>query len=125
MAVHAEPRLELVELRPELVEEAVGVLARGMRANPVHVAAFGPDPDRRVRILYRMFNDLFRVFQDWDAVCARQSAARSSVRRRGPSTLMCRRETSTPCFSPSRTSAPVIKSISVGLCASTSSSIDG
>jgi ribosomal protein S18 acetylase RimI-like enzyme len=26
---------------------AVGVLARGMRDNPLHVAAFGPDPERR------------------------------------------------------------------------------
>src|SRR4029079_8807390 len=33
--------------------------------------------------------------------------------------------TGTPCRSPSRTSAPVIRSISVGRCASTSSSIEG
>jgi GNAT superfamily N-acetyltransferase len=72
VAVHAQPRLELVELRPDLLDEAVGVLARGMRDNPIHVAAFGPDPERRVRILFRMFSDLFRVIQGWEAVCARR-----------------------------------------------------
>jgi GNAT superfamily N-acetyltransferase len=72
VAVDAEQQLEFVELRPELVDEAVGVLARGMRANPLHVAAFGPDPDRRGRILVRMFSDLFRVMSRWEAVCARR-----------------------------------------------------
>jgi GNAT superfamily N-acetyltransferase len=70
MAVHAEPKVELVDLRTVQVEEAVGVLARGMRDNPIHVAAFGSDPERRVRILYRMFSDLFRVLKRWEAVCA-------------------------------------------------------
>jgi ribosomal protein S18 acetylase RimI-like enzyme len=40
---------------------AVGVLARGMRDNPLHVAAFGDDPERRRRSLERMFTTLFRV----------------------------------------------------------------
>src|SRR5438128_6555199 len=75
MAVHADSRLELVELQPELLEEAVGVLARGMRDNPIHVAAFGPDPERRVRILFRMFGDLFRVLEGYGAVCARRDGA--------------------------------------------------
>jgi GNAT superfamily N-acetyltransferase len=75
VAVHAQPRLELVQLRPELLDEAVGVLARGMLANPIHVAAFGPDPDRRVRILFRMFGDLFRVLRGWEAVCALRDGA--------------------------------------------------
>jgi GNAT superfamily N-acetyltransferase len=72
VAVHAQPRLELVDLGPDLLDEAVGVLARGMRANPIHVAAFGPDPERRVAILFRMFSDLFKVLEGWDAVCARR-----------------------------------------------------
>ena len=38
------------DLRPADIPEAVGVLARGMRDNPLHVAAYGPDPDRRERI---------------------------------------------------------------------------
>src|SRR3954449_10812852 len=75
MALHAEPTLELVELEPHLLDEAVGVLARGMRDNPIHVAAFGPDPERRGRILLRMFGDLFRVLEGYRAVCARRDGA--------------------------------------------------
>ena len=37
---------------------AAGVLARGMRDNPGHVALFGPDPIRRVRALTTMFGAL-------------------------------------------------------------------
>jgi GNAT superfamily N-acetyltransferase len=35
--------------------DAVGVLARGMRDNPLHVSAFGDDPDERVAYLIEMF----------------------------------------------------------------------
>lgn len=70
MALRSESKLELVDLGTVQLDEAVGVLARGMRDNPIHVAAFGPDPERRVRILYRMFSDLFRVLKRWQAVCA-------------------------------------------------------
>jgi hypothetical protein len=55
---------EQVRLRPVTPDEheaAVGILARGMRDNPVHVAAFGPDPDRRQWCLERMFRGLLRV----------------------------------------------------------------
>lgn len=43
---------------PERTELAqiVGVIARGMRDNPVHIAAFGDDPARRVRRISRLFN---------------------------------------------------------------------
>lgn len=75
MSVTAEPQVELVELRPELLDEAAGVLARGMRDNPIHVAAFGPDPQRRARILVRMFGDLFRVLTGYHAMCARMDGA--------------------------------------------------
>jgi GNAT superfamily N-acetyltransferase len=75
MALHAELRVDLVPLQPTLLDEAVGVLARGMRDNPIHVATFGPDPERRVRILFRMFGDLFRVLDGYDAVCARRAGA--------------------------------------------------
>src|SRR4051812_55346 len=71
MSVSAVPRVELVTLRPELLDAAAGVLARGMRDNPIHVAAFGPDPQRRARILVRMFSDLFRVLPGYHAMCAR------------------------------------------------------
>jgi len=36
-------------------EEVVGVLSRGMRDNPVHVAVFGADPETRRRKLRRLF----------------------------------------------------------------------
>lgn len=71
MSAGTVPRVELVELRPGLLDAAAGVLARGMRDNPIHVAAFGSDPHRRARILVRMFSDLFRVLPGYRAMCAR------------------------------------------------------
>jgi GNAT superfamily N-acetyltransferase len=50
-------------LRNEELPAAVAVLARGMRDNPGHVAAFGDDPERRRRSLQRLFSALFRVTQ--------------------------------------------------------------
>jgi GNAT superfamily N-acetyltransferase len=52
--------------------EAIAVLARGMRDNPVHVAAWGPDPERRRRIIERLFGDLFRVFTKQTPICVRR-----------------------------------------------------
>jgi GNAT superfamily N-acetyltransferase len=75
MALHSGLRLDIGDLGPDEVEEAVGVLARGMRDNPVHVAVFGPDPDRRVRMLLRMFGELFRVLPTWSAIAARREGA--------------------------------------------------
>lgn len=49
---------------------AVGVLARGMRDNPLHFAAFGDDAERRRRSLERMFTTLFRVSTDRTAIGA-------------------------------------------------------
>ena len=43
---------------------AVGVVARGMRENPIHLAALGPDPDRRVRLLTRMFTALLATMDN-------------------------------------------------------------
>jgi ribosomal protein S18 acetylase RimI-like enzyme len=36
--------------------DAIGVLARGMRDNPLHIAAYGHDPDHRVEALTGIFN---------------------------------------------------------------------
>jgi GNAT superfamily N-acetyltransferase len=52
-------RLVVADLPVCAFEEAVGVLARGMRDNPIHVAAFGPDPDRRERCQTRLMRCLF------------------------------------------------------------------
>lgn len=49
---------------------AIGVLARGMRDNPGHVAAFGNDPARRQRGLERMFTALFSVMRNLEPSCA-------------------------------------------------------
>jgi GNAT superfamily N-acetyltransferase len=43
------------ELRRDELPAAVGVVARGMRDNPMHVAVFGNDPARRLRRLDAMF----------------------------------------------------------------------
>jgi ribosomal protein S18 acetylase RimI-like enzyme len=55
--------VEVAPLTSADVPAAVGVLARGMRDNPIHVAVLGPDPERRERMLARMFGTLWRL---WD-----------------------------------------------------------
>ena len=47
--------VDVAPLTPDELDAAVGVLARGMRDNPLHVAAFGDDGDRRVGLLTGMF----------------------------------------------------------------------
>ena len=53
---------EVRDLREAEIPDAVGVLARGMRDNPLHVAAYGDDPDRRLRCHAAVMGALFRVF---------------------------------------------------------------
>lgn len=43
------------ELRREEWPSAVEVIARGMRDNPLHIQAFGTNPESRLEILRRMF----------------------------------------------------------------------
>ncbi len=62
--------IEVCDLRPEEVPEAVGVLARGMRDNPLHVAAFGDDPGRRLARQARLFRGFFRAFPAQQPICA-------------------------------------------------------
>ena len=59
-------------IRPGELSAAVGVLARGMRDNPMHVAAFGDDPERRVLMLERMFEALFRTMDNAPLVARRE-----------------------------------------------------
>jgi ribosomal protein S18 acetylase RimI-like enzyme len=54
--------IQVRDLRPEEVDEAVGVLARGMRDNPLHVAAYGEDPERRLRCHAHLMEGLFHHF---------------------------------------------------------------
>ena len=52
--------LRVASLPPSSYGDAVGVLARGMRDNPIHLAAYGPDPDRREQTHARLVRALFR-----------------------------------------------------------------
>jgi ribosomal protein S18 acetylase RimI-like enzyme len=62
--------IEIRDLRPGETEEAVGVLSRGMRDNPMHVAAYGDDPARRERSHARLMRALFRFFPTQQPICA-------------------------------------------------------
>jgi ribosomal protein S18 acetylase RimI-like enzyme len=61
---------EVRNLRRHEVPDAVGVLARGMRDNPLHVAAYGHDPDRRLRCHARLMRGLFSGFPAQQPICA-------------------------------------------------------
>lgn len=62
--------VEVRDLRRSEIGAAVALLARGMRDNPLHVAAYGTDPERRRRSLEQTFNTLFRVFGAQQPICA-------------------------------------------------------
>jgi ribosomal protein S18 acetylase RimI-like enzyme len=53
--------LEIGALYSSEVGEALGVISRGMRDNPIHIAAFGDDPERRKNSLRRLFGAAFAV----------------------------------------------------------------
>lgn len=63
--------LEIGPLAPSGVDEVVGVLSRGMRDNPVHVAAFGDDPGVRQQKLRVLMSAAFRVRDLSHAIVAR------------------------------------------------------
>jgi ribosomal protein S18 acetylase RimI-like enzyme len=58
------PVVEVRDLEPDEQPAFAAALARGMRDNPINVAVFGEDPDRRRRRLERVFSTLFRVMTD-------------------------------------------------------------
>ncbi len=62
--------VEVRDLRRSEIGAAVALLARGMRDNPLHVAAYGADPERRRRSIERTFSTLFRVFGAQQPICA-------------------------------------------------------
>jgi ribosomal protein S18 acetylase RimI-like enzyme len=51
--------------------EAVEVLALGMRDSPIHVAAFGDDPETRVNSLRHLFRGIFKASKTFRPMCAR------------------------------------------------------
>src|SRR5436305_2052546 len=66
----AAAALEVRDLRPDELDEAIAVVARGMRDNPLHVAAYGVDPDRRLKCHARLTRAFFEVFTDQQPICA-------------------------------------------------------
>jgi ribosomal protein S18 acetylase RimI-like enzyme len=62
--------VEVRDLRRDEVPAAVAVLARGMRDNPIHITAFGDDPDHRRHALERLFRALFDVMSAQTPICA-------------------------------------------------------
>lgn len=64
------PSVEVRGLRQDEIPAAVAVLARGMRDNPLQVAAYGEDPERRERVHAKLVTGLFRVFTAQQPLCA-------------------------------------------------------
>lgn len=63
--------VEVRRMRPHELRAAAGVAARGMRDNPIHVAAFGPAPDRRIATLERLFRVVFAAVPEPPRVALR------------------------------------------------------
>lgn len=53
--------LEIGALDASEIEEALGVVVRGMRDNPLHVAVFGENPEVRARRIHRLLGGAFAV----------------------------------------------------------------
>ena len=62
--------IDVRDLRRDEISAAVALLSRGMRDNPLNIAAYGADAQRRQRALERMFATLFRVFRAQRPLCA-------------------------------------------------------
>ncbi|MQA83924.1 MAG: GNAT family N-acetyltransferase [Streptosporangiales bacterium] len=62
--------IEVRDLRREEIPEAVVLIARGMRDNPLHLVAYGDDPERRVRCHARLIRGMFDVFSAQQPICA-------------------------------------------------------
>lgn len=62
--------IEVGPLGPSDLKNAIGVLARGMRDNPNHFAAFGDDPGLRLTRLAGFFETVISI-AEWEALVAR------------------------------------------------------
>jgi ribosomal protein S18 acetylase RimI-like enzyme len=65
--------LEIRALDESRVGEAVDVVARGMRDNPMHLAAYGEDPERRLRKVHRFVSAAFAVKDFSHSLVARRA----------------------------------------------------
>lgn len=79
MSAAEQPAIQVRDLLPGERAAAVALLARGMGDNPMNVAAYGEDPERRRRSLERMFETLFRVFGAQRPICALDSESLVAV----------------------------------------------
>jgi GNAT superfamily N-acetyltransferase len=59
--VKVDVGLEIREVRPEELGQAVAVTARGMRDNPTHIEAFGRDDDTREHRLGALFGSVLPI----------------------------------------------------------------
>ena len=64
---------EVRDLESHEFRDAAAVLARGMRDNPLHIAAYGMDPQRRLRCHRRLVSGLFRVSPGQRPVCVERA----------------------------------------------------
>ena len=62
--------IEVRDLRSEEIPAAVGVLARGMRDNPLHMAAYGADPEWRLRCHGRLMRAVLTGSPALQPICA-------------------------------------------------------
>ena len=58
--------LEIGASDPSEMEAVVGLISRGMRDNPTHVAALGEDPGRRQKRVRRIFSKVLPVMGHFD-----------------------------------------------------------
>jgi ribosomal protein S18 acetylase RimI-like enzyme len=72
VTVETTAHLEIFDLPRADLPEAVAVLSRAMRDNPIHVVAWGPDPETRRRTIERLFTTLFRVVTAQSPIAARR-----------------------------------------------------
>lgn len=79
-----EARLEVRGLRPAELSAAVGVIARGMRDNPVHLAVYGPDPARRLRCHAHLIGGLLAASPDLHVLVAIEQGALVAVAAEAP-----------------------------------------
>lgn len=54
-------RVEVGDIRPDEITDAIAVVARAMSTSPIPRAVIGPDPERCLRHLTRFFTRLYRV----------------------------------------------------------------
>ncbi len=58
--------LEIGASDPSEIGAVLGLISRGMRENPTHVAALGEDPERRQKRVHRIFSKVLPVMGHFD-----------------------------------------------------------